>query len=332
MTNATNRRGARMATTAGLALAVALGTTLIGQTDPNMYVNVSSRQDKAADKEHGEEYHLSLRDMLENRMFNGIKRAYPCIHYLDRSAAETMIGVQRMRDLLGGTGEGNLQTIATAVGASHYGNARVQVIGGTVLISGSLSTSGSATAIGRGQVTAPAGNDEAISAAMDKFVSQLVGSTGNDGPKCGRWQGEISATSGQHEKGKNPNGDPYSVDTDLKISCQIGKGNEAEPPCTLSYSYALAGKDASTNASAGGPARCNAGASIYQGKATIRVGACYADVVSNVSVAGQSASSKQGQSLGGWEVEFPVSADARQLSGSKQVDRSTTVTWSLSYK
>jgi hypothetical protein len=308
------------------------GARAMAQADPSIFVNVTSKQDKAADKQYGEEFHESLREMLENRMFNGLKKAYPCIHYLDMSAASQMIGVERMRELLGGGGESRLPAIGDAVGAGTIGTASVTVMGGTVVIGGSMMTTSNAKTVGRAQVVVPAGNSDAISAAMDQFVSQLAGSTGADGPKCGRWQGEISAVAAQHEKGKNPNGEPFSLDIDLKITCQIGKGDDNEPPCTLSYTNALVGKDASTKTTAAGQARCNAGLGIYKGIAKVTVGSCQITGSSEVSVGGQSATDKPNLSLGGWEVEFPVSAGTRNLSGNKQVDKSTIVTWSLAWK
>ena len=199
----------------GIAVAAALmllagGATARAQIDPNIYVNVTSKQDKAADQKHDEDYHLSLRSMLENRMFNGIKKAYPCIHYLDDSAARQMIGVARWRELLGSPDESRLAAIAAAVVATHLGNVSVTVMGDTIAIGGSMVDWASGKTIGRAQVVVPAGDTNAITAAMDKFVAQLVASAGADGPTCGRWQGEIRATAAQHDKGKNPNGDPYT--------------------------------------------------------------------------------------------------------------------------
>ncbi len=233
MTCTAGRRLARIAVAAAVIL-VAAGATAVGQTDPNIFVNVTSRQDKAADAQFGEDFHQSLRDTLENRMFNGLKKAYPCIHYLDMSAARQMLGVERTRELLGGEGESRLPAIANAVGAGTLGTASVTLMGGTVVITGSMMDTSSAKTIGRAQAVVPAGDTNAIYAAMDRFVSQLVASAGADGPKCGGWQGEISAVAAQHEKGKNPNGDPFTMDIDLKIACQIGKGGENEPPCQLS--------------------------------------------------------------------------------------------------
>jgi hypothetical protein len=312
------------------ALVISGSTMLIGQNDPNIFVNVTSRQDKAADSKFGEDYHEHLRDMLENKMFNGIKSAYPCIHYLDQSSAEQMIGVEKMRELLGGEGESRLGAIANAVRASHLGSVNVTVMGGTVVISGSMMGTASARTVGRAQVTVPAGNDDAILSAMAQFVSKLAASAGNDGPKCSGWQGEISATSSQHVKGKNPNGDPFTVDTDLKITCQIGKNDEA--PCQVSYSYKMDGKDASITTSGGGPTRCNASGGIYKGIAKVRVGICHFQATSNISVAGSSATEKKDMSLGGWDYEYPVARDTRQLSGNRQVDKNTTMNWSLTYK
>ena len=314
------------------AVLFAGGATAVGQTDPNIYVNVTSKQDKAADKQFGEDYHQGLREMLENRMFNGLKKAYPCIHYLDRSAASQMLGVERMRELLGGEGESRLPALAGAVGAGTLGTASVTVMGGTVVIGGSMMNTSSARTVGRAQVVVPGGNSDAIYAAMDQFVSQLVGSAGKDGPTCRGWQGEISASAAQHDKGKNPNGEPFTSDIVLKITCQIGKGDENEPPCQLSYSNALVGKDASTKTSAGGQARCNAGLGIQKGIAKITIGACQITGISEISVAGQSATDKPNLSLGGWEVELPCPPGTRTLSGSRQVDRSTTVTWNLTWK
>lgn len=308
------------------------GNTAAGQTDPNILVNVTSKQDKAADKQFGEEYHEGLRDLLENRMFNGLKKAYPCIHYLDSSAARDMLGVERMRELLGGEGDSRLPAIANAVGAGTLGSASVTVMGGTVVIGGSMMDTASARAVGRAQVVVPAGNTDAISAAMDRFVSQLVGSAGGDGPRCGGWQGEISATSGRHEKSKNPNGDPYTVDTDLQINCQVGGSGANGPVCRMSYSNSLLGKEASTVTTAEGPARCNAGLGIYKGTATITIGSCQISGTTQISVAGQSATDRPNLSLGGWEVEVPFSPGTRTLGGSKQVDKATNVTWSLAWK
>jgi hypothetical protein len=317
---------------AAAAILFAGGTTAVGQTDPSIFVNVTSKQDKAADKQFGEEYHEGLREMLENRMFNGLKKAYPCIHYLDRSAAGQIIGVERMRELLGGEGESRLPALADAVGAGTLGTASVTVMGGTVVIGGSMMDTSNAKTVGRAQVAVPAGNTDAISAAMDRFVSQLVSSAGSDGPTCRGWQGEISASAAQHDKGKNPNGDPFSLDIDLKITCQIGKGDDNQPPCQLSYSNALVGKDASTKTSAGGQARCNAGFGIYKGIAKISIGSCQIKGTWEASVGGQSVSDKPDLSLGGWEVEMPFPPGSRTLSGSKQVDRSTTVSWNLTWK
>jgi hypothetical protein len=320
-----------IAVVAALTL-VAGGSTAVAQVDPNIYVNLTSSQDKAADQKHGEDYHEGLRSLLENRMFNGIKKAYPCIHYLDGSAARQMLTVERWRELLGGQDESRLPAIATAVGATQFSNVSVTVMGDTVSIGGSMMDSASAKTIGRAQVIVPAGDTNAIMAAMDKFVAQLVASAGADGPKCGRWQGEIRATAAQHDKGKNPNGDPFTLDIDLTISCQIGKGDDNEVPCTLSYSSALVGKDASTRTTANGQARCNAGFGIYQGVAKISLGSCQIQGSTQISVAGQSANDKPNLSLGGWEVEVPVTAGTRNVSGSRQVDKATNLTWSLSWK
>jgi hypothetical protein len=270
--------------------------------------------------------------MLGNRMFNGIKKAYPCIHYLDDSAAGQMIGVERWRDLLGIRDDSRLAAIVSAVGASHLGSVSVTVTGDTVAIGGSMVDWANAKTIGRAQVIVPAGDTNAIMAAMDRFVAQLVASAGGDGPKCGRWQGEIRATAAQHDKGKNPNGDPYTLDIDLTISCQIGKGDDTEPPCQLSYSNALVGKDASTTTTANGQARCNAGVGIYQGVAKITLGPCQIQGSTAISVAGQSATDKPNLSLGGWEVETPVAAATRSLSNSKQVDKATILSWNLTWK
>jgi hypothetical protein len=328
MTSSTAARFTRAAVAAA-SIVLSGGAQAGAQVDPNIFVNVGSSQDKAADQKFGKEYHEGLRDLLENRMFNGLKKAYPCIHYLDQSAVRQMIGVERMRELLGGQGESRLPAIATAVGASHLGNVSVTVMGGTVMISGSMMDSASARAIGRAQATAPAGDSNAIEAAMNTFVAQLVASAGGDGPKCSRWQGEIGATAGQHDKGKNPNGDPFTVDIDLSISCQVGQGNDA---CTLSYSNALVGKDASTKTTANGQPRCNVGMGIYQGVAKIRLGPCQIQGVTSIAVAGQSATDKPDLSLGGWEVEIPVAANARSVSGAKQVDKATNLKWNLTWK
>lgn len=302
------------------------------QADPNIFVNVSSSQDKAATQKHGEEYHEGLRELLENRMFNGLKKAYPCIRYLDSSAARQMLGVERMRELLGGQGDSRLPAIAAAVGAGHLGSVSVTVMGDVVVIGGGMMDTASARMVGRAQVTAPAGDSDAISAAMDKFVTQLVASAGGDGPKCSKWQGEIKATAAQHDKGKNPAGDPYTVDIELSISCQVGNGSDSEPPCALSYSNALVGKDASTKTTASGQARCNAGFGIHQGVAKITLGSCRIQGVTEISVAGQSATDKPNLSLGGWEAEVPVAANARSVSGSRQVDKATTLSWNLTWK
>lgn len=316
-----------------VALLVAGGAGLgARQGDPNIFVNVTWKLDKAATEEYGEDYGRTLQEMLENRLFNGLKKAYPCIHYLDQSSLEQMLGVQRMRDLLGGSGEGNLDTIASSVNASHYGNFKIQVVGGTVLISGSMSGRGNAVPIGRSQATAKAGDDNAISSAMDKVVTGLVGSAGGDGPRCGRWQGEISASSAQHLKGKNPSGEPYSSDLDVKISCQIGRTSEDSTSCSVSYTGSLVGKDSSVSTTSSGTATCSAGVSIYKGMAKISLGSCEINTVRQVSAAGQSATSRDTMRIGGWEVEFPVSPDTRTLSGSKKVDDLTTLSWGVSYK
>ncbi len=304
---------------------------LMGQSDPNLFVNITSKQDKAADSKFGKDYHEHLRDMLENRMFNGIKSAYPCIHYLDQSALETMIGVERMAELLGSGSESRLKRLAEAAGARHVGSVNITIIGGTVMVGGSVMDMTAARTVGRAQVTVPAGNDNAIEAAMTQFVTKLVASTGTDGPKCGGWQGEISAKASQHDKGKNPSGDPFTIDTDLSITCQI-RGNGGEPPCQVSYSYKMDGKDSSISTSAAGNSRCNASASIYKGLAKIRVGPCQIQGSTDIAVAGTSASDKKDLSLGGWEIEFPVASNARQLSGSKQPDKNTTINYSLNYK
>jgi hypothetical protein len=315
-----------------LTMVISGTATLSALNDPNIFVNVTSNQDKAADNKFGKEYHESLRDMLENRMFNAIKAAYPCVHYLDQSAAEQMVGVERMRELLGGEGESRLPAIANAVGASHMGMANVTVMGGTVVITGSIADPKSASASGRAQATAPAGNNDAISAAMAQFVSKLVASTGSAGPKCSGWQGEISASSSLHEKGKNPNGDPFTIDTDLKITCQMGKNDNDPPPCQVSYSYKMAGKDSSITSSSAGEPRCVASAGIYNGIGKVRVGPCRFQATRSIAVAGFSASDKNEISVGGWDWEFPVPRDARQLTGSKQVDKATTLNWNLTYK
>jgi len=319
-------------TVALVAVMLVTGSTrAAAQIDPSIFVNVSSTQDKAADKQYGEDYHESLRDLLENRMFNGLKKAYPCIHYLDQSAAEQMIGVERMRELLGGGGDSRLPAIAQAVGAETIGSASVTVMGGTVVIGGSMGNASSAKMVGRAQVVVPAGNSDAIAAAMDQFVAKLTASAGADGPKCGRWQGEISASGAQHEKGKNPNGDPFTHDVELQITCQIGTDDD-DCPCTLSYTNALVGKDASTKTTAGGQARCIAGFGINKGIARIRIGGCQITGSTQISVAGHSAADKPNLSLGGWTVEFPVAAGTRNLSGSKQADKATTITWSLNWR
>jgi hypothetical protein len=205
-------------------------------------------------------------------------------------------------------------------------------MGGTVVIGGSMMDPATAKMVGRAGVTAPAGDTNAIEAAMDKFVAQLVASAGADGPKCGRWQGEIRATAAQHDKGKNPNGDPFTLDIDLTISCQIGKGDDNVVPCTLSYSNALVGKDASTRTTANGQARCNAGFGIYQGAAKISLGSCRIQGSTQIAVAGQSATDTPNLSLGGWELEVPVTAGTRSVSGSKQVDKATNLSWNLNWK
>jgi hypothetical protein len=305
---------------------------LMGQNDPNIFVNITSSQDKAADNKFGKEYHEYLRTMMENRMFKGIKAAYPCIHYLDQSALKAMIGVERMRELLGADGESRLAGIGAAVGASHLGWTQVTVTGDNVTISGGMMQTSTSKTVGRAVVTVPAGasNDAAIMSAMTQFVSKLISSAGSDGPKCGGWQGEISASSSQHQSGKNPNGDSFSTDADLKITCDFTPGN-SEPACQVSYSYKMAGKSSSISNSAGGSAQCVASANIFNGKGQVTVGPCQVMVTSSISVEGTAVTDKQTISLGGWEVAFPAPRDAKQLSGARQVDKYTTVNWNLTY-
>jgi hypothetical protein len=243
-----------------------------------------------------------------------------------------MIGVARWRELLGSPDESRLAAVAAAVVATHLGSVSVTVMGDTIAIGGSMMDWASAKTIGRAQVIVPAGDTNAIMAAMDKFVAQLMASAGADGPTCGRWQGDIRATAAQHDKGTNPNGDPYTLDVDLTIGCEIGKGDDSEPPCQLSYSNALVGKDASTKTTANGQARCNAGVGIYHGIAKITLGPCQIQGSTAISVAGQSVNDKPNLSLGGWEVEIPVAAATRNLSNSKKVDKATKLSWNLTWR
>jgi hypothetical protein len=118
----------------------------------------------------------------------------------------------------------------------------------------------------------------------------------------------------------------------LKINCQVGRGGANGPACQVSYSHSLVGKDASTTTTAGGPARCNAGLGIYKGTAKITIGSCQVSGTTQISVEGHSATDQRNLTLGGWEVEVPFAPGTRTLGGSKQVDTSTTVSWSLTWK
>lgn len=314
----------------GVAAVVAVCGALVlcgaAQAQERVFVTISSRQDSAATQKLGDGFHLSLRDQMENAMFRAFKARYPCVSYLDDSAARKMLDVERQRQLLGGLGEDRLPAIAEAVGAPQVAGIDIIVAGDSVSIGGVVVSRETAKAVARAQVTAPVAR---ASEAIEQVAHKLVGSLGADAPKCGQWTGQMGVSASRNISGKNPNGEPFTDTLTLEVSCSYQE-NASEPKCHVSYSASMKGVGASTESTAGGEARCNAAMSLVKGVARFRVGPCYIEGTYSVSVAGQSGQDKQVFSLGSWEAECTASPSARTLSGSKALDQYTTLTWSLS--
>ncbi len=316
----------RFAAAAALGMCGVFAPCGAAQAQERVFVTISSRQDAAATQKLGDGFHLSLRDKLENAMFRAFKARYPCVSYLDDSAARQMLDVERQRQLLGGTGEDRLPAIAEAVGAPQVAGIDIIVAGDLVSIGGVVVSRQTAKAVARAQVTSPVSG---ASAAIEQLAQRLVGSLGADAPRCGQWTGQIGVSSSRNVSGKNPSGQPFTDSVTLEVSCSY-RENDHEPKCQLSYSASLKGADASTESAAGGEARCNAAMSLVKGVARFRIGPCQIEGTYRVSVAGQSSQDTQVFSLGSWEAESTAPPGVRALSGSKAIDEYTTLTWSVS--
>lgn len=316
----------RFAAAAVVAVCGVLALCVPAQAEDRVFVTVSSRQDSAATRKHGDSLHLSLRDLMENAMFRAFKARYPCVSYLDDSAARKMLDIERQRQLLGGTGEDRLPAIGEAVGAPQVAGIDIVVTGDSVSIGGVIVSMQTANALARAHATATVSG---ASAAMEQVARKLVGSLGADAPKCGVWTGQIGVSSSRNVTGKNPSGEPFTDKVTLEVSCPYQQ-NAPEPKCEVTYSASLKGTESSTESSAGGEARCNATMSLVNGVARFRVGPCQVEGTYSVSVAGYSAQDKKTFSLGSWEAQSTAPPSARTLSGSKAVDKDTRLIWSLS--
>jgi hypothetical protein len=105
-----------------------------------------------------------------------MKKAYPCIHYLDDSAASQLIGVERWRDLLGSRDESRLaamdgfvaQLVASAgVDGPECGRWQGEI---------------RATAAQRDKGTNP--NGDPFTLGIDPTISCQIGTSHNTEPPC----------------------------------------------------------------------------------------------------------------------------------------------------
>jgi hypothetical protein len=302
---------------------------------PSIYVMVQASQDKAAEAKYGSGYAASARELIESALFNAFKGKYPCLKYLDTSAAEKMLDVEKQRQLLGAEDEGRLRQLGQSVGARYIASATLTARGGEVTISGVLMDGQSARALGRNTLVSAGGN--ALSEAIPKFVNGLMSSIGGGGPKCpGAWRGSLSVTITTDARGNDPKTGSFGQSGSTQLNCQVlGTGPDAR--CTFaskSIGHGPGGSITTTGSAANEPTAVSV--SVAGGQLTLRV-APFPVRQTWQSSAGISVEPTIA-SLGFGPYVMPASSDPVHQSGSwtaptgKFTFTKTVVSWDLSRK
>jgi len=145
---------------------VLTGIINVEATKPRFFIQTSASGDQGG--KLGEAY----LGYFETLIFNGLKKAFPCVEINSISTVKTLLGHERMRQLLGTGDDSALANIAGAMGCEYLVSLKVNVTGNSALITAFCMDAKKAETLARTTETATHGS--AGISAMEKVAKKLI--------------------------------------------------------------------------------------------------------------------------------------------------------------
>jgi hypothetical protein len=310
-----------------LIIALLFPIAAAAQANKSMFVSVQANQDSAATAKYGAGKADGMAGMLEKLIDDALEKKFPCANVLDRNDVGALLGLAKLRELLGNGDDSALESIGTAVGAAYVVSVSVQETGDSVSINGAVldsTKSKGISALSRQTTVSSAG--AVTYDSLQQYAQNLVNGI-SGGPKCtGYWKGTVSVTITQ-----NASGNGVSTHGTGKLTCQIlGVGQDAT--CTYESSDVLAGPNGSmTTTKTATDASTWVSVSVTGDKLALTFGA----IPLSVNVKGSVPVDPYTESFDGGSYTLHATSDPKHQSGTWTDPNggptgNTVVTWKLS--
>jgi hypothetical protein len=293
--------------------------------DPKFYVVLSPVNKETA----------AYLNSLDSEFFNGLRKKFPCASSLSQSDVNTMLDMERQKQLLGVGDMDQLMNIAEAMKCDYLVNLRVRVLENNTVIEAFIIKTGQNKVISRTVEIAPGG--QASIDAVKKVSKKLIDDLYQYNSQLCRektWTGTI--TIEQHTSEKLPNADGpnkpgFTYKYDLSVHCNV---DNDVAQYTVNCSDQLTGAEGNATTITSGSDQTDVSISVFEGKISISVGMVIAKGTSSGSLGGGGFSSEVTIPLGGWSVDAVIgSTDGIITSTSSSVKQGDlTFTWSLTKK
>ena len=320
-----------------LIIALLLPIVAAAQASKSMFVSVQAKQDSAATAKYGAGKADGIAGMLEKLIDDALEKKFPCATVLDRNDVGALLGLAKMRELLGNGDDSALESIGAAVGAGYLVSVSVQENGDSVSINGAVldsTKSKGITALSRQTTVSSAGTT--TYGSLQQYAQNLVNGI-SGGPQCtGYWKGSVSVTFTTNAGGTEA-GNQASESGSGTLTCQVtGAGQDAK--CSYHSTDVLSGNNRSMGFSGSMTTKKDAtdastwvSIGIAGGKLALSFGA----IPVMVTVEGPIPIDPSTESVNGGSYELPATSDPKHQSGTWTDPNggprgSTVVKWNLS--
>jgi hypothetical protein len=293
--------------------------------DPKFYVVLSPSSKETA----------GYINSLDSEFFNGLRKKFPCASSLSQSDVNTMLDMERQKQLLGVGDVDQLMNIAEAMKCDYLVNLRVRVLENNTVIEAFIIKTGQNKVISRTVEIAPGGQAsiDAIKMVSQKLIDDLYQ---YNSQLCREktWQGTLSIE--QHTSLKVPNADDpkkpgATFKSDLSFHCVV---DNDVAQYTVNFSDQVTGAEGNATTVVSGSGQTDVSISILEGKLSISVGMVPANGTESGNLGGGGFSSDVTIQLGNWSMDAVIgSTDGIITSTSSSVKQGDlTFTWSLTKK
>jgi hypothetical protein len=256
--------------------------------------------------------------------------ASPCSQSMTPSDVQDLLGLERMRQLLGSGGDpATLAAIANSMDAQYLVHIAVTQSGGRSTVTTTVVDARTAKAVARDMRVIPvnSGAVEALEAFAKLTANKLAASL----PQCASkdWQGTVTISRQEKSNGVKPGGGSWTSETSLEVTCNLQQ-RAGDAKCSVSYHSKLAGNEAETSGQASGSIVGYVTADVSAGRVSIHVSQLAVKGTAHNLIAGQSFNDEQTFSLGPWSVNAPSTGNEKSTSGSARDNQGNTFSWSFS--